>query len=152
MLKKYDCFFYPVTIVSDIYSPKNAGKIGALLTVEGGEVLEGRLSNLNVLYNMGVRLITLTWNFNNEIGSAAMDTMAEGGITAFGTEVIKEMNKLGIIIDVSHLSEKAFWDVIEVSSQPIVHPIPMQKVMQSSPQFKRPADKGYCIERRCNRH
>lgn len=115
MLKAYPDVFYPVHGITE----RNTGKIGALLAVEGGEVLEGSLSNLHLLYSMGVRLMTLTWNFNNEIAGAAMDNNAEG-LTTFGTEVVKEMNKLGMIIDVSHLSEEAFWDVIELSSQPVI--------------------------------
>ena len=120
MVKKYGDCFYPITKASDIHASKRAGKIGALLAIEGGDALEGKISNLHLVYNMGVRLITLTWNYNNEIGSAAMDTATEWGLTAFGAEVIKEMNRLGMIIDVSHLSEKAFWDVVEVSSPPII--------------------------------
>jgi len=120
MLDKYVAYFYPILRFNDVEDALEAGKIGALLTVEGGEVLEGNFSNLEVLYGAGVRLMTLTWNRSNQIAGAAMDTHNRYGLTPFGNQIIKGMNDMGMIVDVSHASEEAFWDVMEVSQQPVI--------------------------------
>lgn len=109
----------PILKYEHIESIKD-NQIGTILTVEGGEVLEGELSNLRILYKLGVRLMTLTWNYRNEIADGVMETSAQGGLSLFGVDVVKEMNRLGMIIDVSHLSEKGFWDVISLSRDPII--------------------------------
>jgi membrane dipeptidase len=95
-------------------------KCGALLTVEGGEVLEGDIRMLKVLYRMGVRSLCLTWNNRNEIADGVAEMQTGGGLTLFGREVVKKMNKLGMIVDVSHIAEKGFWDVLELSEDPII--------------------------------
>ena len=96
------------------------GKIAAILAIEGGESLEGDLAVLKVLYRSGVRLLTLTWNYRNEIADGLYESRTGGGLTEFGIKIIEEMNKLGMIIDVSHLSEAGFWDVIKFSKSPII--------------------------------
>ena len=98
----------------------NSGKIAAVLTIEGGEALEGSISSLRMLYELGVRGMTLTWNYRNEIADGVLDGISGGGLTPFGREVIAEMNKLGILIDISHISEAGFWDVVNMSKLPIV--------------------------------
>lgn len=99
----------------------NCGKISAFLTIEEGGVLKGKLHNLRNLYRLGVRLITLTWNYPNEIGYPNFEKQyREKGLTSFGKEAIYEMNKLGMLIDVSHLSDKGFYDVAELSSKPFI--------------------------------
>ena len=98
------------------------GKISAILTVEEGGVCGSNLERLYILYEMGVRLITLTWNFENALGfpnSDDAEVMAMG-LKPFGMAFIEEMNRLGIIIDVSHLSEGGFWDVARHSKKPFV--------------------------------
>lgn len=101
--------------------------MSALLTIEEGATIEGDLEKLRYFYNLGVRMMTLTWNFKNEIGypnnmtdSKSWHEVTDKGLTAFGKKVVKEMNKLGMIIDVSHGSDKLFYDVIELSTKPIV--------------------------------
>lgn len=99
----------------------NKGRISAFLTIEEGGVLKGKLHNLRNLYRLGVRLITLTWNYPNEIGYPNCEKQyMEKGLTAFGEEVVYEMNKLGMLIDVSHLSDKGFYDVAKLSSKPFI--------------------------------
>ncbi len=105
---------------SQLQEIKNSGKIAAILSIEGGEVLEGELGILNILYQLGVRLLTLTWNQRNQIADGIEEARTGSGLTNFGLQVIKEMNRLGMIIDVSHLSEKGFWEVVEQSQAPIV--------------------------------
>ena len=93
------------------------GKISAIVTVEGGEVLEGNLGRLDDLYQDGVRLMTLTWNYENEIG---YPHEVGGGLKNFGFETVLRMNELGMVVDVSHLSDEGFWDVIRTTNKPIV--------------------------------
>ena len=95
-------------------------RLGALLAVEGGEAISGDLAVLRALYRLGVRLITLTWNQRNDIAEGVGDDRAGGGLSSFGAEVVHEMNRLGMAIDVSHLSEAGFWDVLEISKAPII--------------------------------
>lgn len=104
---------------SDIESSIKSDKILSLLSIEGGDALLGSLEMLRIYYRLGVRIITLTWNYSNEIASGIMDK-SDTGLTCFGRTVVEEMNKLGMIIDVSHLSEKSFWDVAESSSMPFI--------------------------------
>lgn len=105
--------------VCDIKETLKSGKIAALLSVEGGEVIEGDLEKLDYLFLRGVRIMTLSWNYPNEItGSIAEEN--GNGLSDFGKQVARKMNELGMMIDVSHISEKGFWDVIETTKKPIL--------------------------------
>ncbi|TRO50614.1 membrane dipeptidase [Candidatus Bathyarchaeota archaeon] len=94
-------------------------KIAAVITVEGGEPLEGRIESLRTIYRLGARSLTLTHFPRNELGDGSG---ADSGshLTDFGIEVVEEMNKLGMIVDISHLNETGFWDVIEHTKAPIL--------------------------------
>ncbi|NLJ80662.1 MAG: membrane dipeptidase [Firmicutes bacterium] len=96
------------------------GKIACLLAVEGGEALEGKLAQLRNLYRLGVRLITLTWNHRNALASGQLEGDAGGGLSLFGRQVVEEMNRLKMLIDVSHLNDPGFWDVLELSKAPVI--------------------------------
>lgn len=119
MLNTFPDILVTITKPQDINLAKANNKIGAMLTVEGGEILEGELLNLRILYQLGVRAMTLTWNYRNEIADGAMESSSKGGLSLFGHEVVKEMNRLGMIIDVSHLSDKGFYDVLETTKSPV---------------------------------
>lgn len=107
--------------IADMEKNRSEGKISAFLTVEEGGAIEGKLQNLRNLYRLGVRLITLTWNYPNCIGYPNFEWKhKDKGLTAFGEEVVAEMNRLGMIIDVSHLSDKGFYDVARLSEKPFV--------------------------------
>lgn len=98
-----------------------SGRIAAVLTVEEGGVLKGNLANLRLLHRLGVRLITLTWNYPNEIGFPNITgEFRDKGLTPFGEAVVTEMNRLGMIIDVSHLSDQGFYDVAKLSKHPFI--------------------------------
>jgi len=101
------------------------GKIAVFLTMEGGRPLEGKpnldnLVGLRTFYRFGLRALQLVDNGRNRIGDGKGETRTRGGLTNFGICVVKEMNRLGMIIDVAHLTEPGFWDVIEASEDPII--------------------------------
>lgn len=96
------------------------GKIIGILGIEGGEALNGSLEVLRVLYRLGVRFIGLTWNQRNQIADGVWETVSGGGLTFFGRQVIEEMNRLGMLIDLAHISEPGFWDVLSLSKGPVM--------------------------------
>lgn len=98
------------------------GKISAFLTIEEGGILEGKLERLEELYGLGIRLMTLLWNYENCIGfpNSRDDRIMSSGLTAFGFEVIERMQSLGMLIDVSHLSDGGFYDVTRHAKRPFV--------------------------------
>jgi len=101
-----------------IAANRKAGKISAILTVEEGGVLDNKPERLDELYEMGVRLLTLTWNFENSLGfprSLEADAMNRP-LKPFGLEVVERMQGLGMIVDVSHLSDGGFWDVAKLAA------------------------------------
>lgn len=96
------------------------GKKSALIAIEEGGVLEGKAENLRAFYDEGVRFITLTWNYPNEIGFPHGEEHGHKGLTPFGLSLLEEMNALGVIADVSHLSEAGFWDVANNAKKPFM--------------------------------
>lgn len=101
---------------------RQSGRMSAFLTIEDGRLLEGNLENIPLLHSMGIRLISLTWNDPNCLGyphSAQPEEMAKG-LTPFGKEAVLEMQRNGIVVDVSHLSDGGFWDVLRLSERPVV--------------------------------
>lgn len=107
--------------INDLYENKENGIMSAFLTIEEGGVLEGSMENLYEVYEKGIRLITLTWNYENEVGypNCKKDFMTKG-LKPFGLELISEMNRLGVAIDVSHLSDGGFHDVAKYSNKPFL--------------------------------
>lgn len=103
---------------NDIHSALGIGRIAALLSIEGGEALEGDIENLSYFYDRGVRGMTLTWNYSNEICDGIGGTQ-DNGLTYFGKCVVSKMNELGMLIDVSHISEQGFWDVMDITKSPV---------------------------------
>ncbi len=102
---------------SEFNNTFNSGKVASLLSLEGGECLEGDLDNLYLLHDKGVRSLTLTWNNDNELGSGVLGS--DKGLTDFGKAIIKKCNNLNMMIDISHLNLKGFFDVIELTEKPI---------------------------------
>jgi membrane dipeptidase len=100
----------------------NKGLMSGFLTVEEGGIIEGEMERLERLYTEGVRLITLTWNFENCFGYPNSDdsVVMNQGLKPFGIEAVERMNELGIIVDVSHLSDGGFWDVMKYSKKPAI--------------------------------
>lgn len=107
----------PVLCFEDIEKNIAAGKMSAMLTVEEGGVCGGETVKLRKLYDIGVRMLTLTWNYPNELG---YPNRQDGGLTEIGRGFVEEMERLGMIVDVSHLSDKGFYDVLSIAKKPFV--------------------------------
>ncbi len=107
----------PVFSFSDLEQAGIEGKTGGLLTVEEGGVLEGNLDRLQALHKLGVRLITLTWNYENEL---AFPNGEPGGLKPKGFDCLAEMERLHMIPDVSHLGDDGFWDVHRTAKRPFL--------------------------------
>lgn len=112
----------PVYSVEEVMKNKEEGILSSLLTVEDGVFIDGKIERIQEVYDMGVRLITLMWGFENTVGFPCMDDpeIHMKGLKPFGIEVVEKMNDLGMIIDVSHMSEGGFYDVAKYSKQPFV--------------------------------
>lgn len=120
-IEKYPDYIKPVFSYQDIIDNMNNNVMSSLLTLEEGAVVSNDLSLLQHYYRLGVRMITLTWNYENGIGYPNVPKVnTKDGLTAFGIDYIKEMERLGIIIDVSHLSDAGFYDVYNNTTKPFV--------------------------------
>ncbi|NOT08458.1 MAG: membrane dipeptidase [Gemmatimonadales bacterium] len=97
-----------------------AGKIGSLLGMEGGHAIENSLGALRMYYEMGARYMTLTHNVTLDWADAALDTAKHGGLTPFGEEVVREMNRLGMLLDLSHVSPGTMSDALNVTEAPVI--------------------------------
>jgi len=108
-------------------------KMATMLGVEGGHMIENDLNKLDVLYKRGMRYMTITWNNSTDWATSAAyeaslnpskggtsDTNRKIGLTDFGVQVIKRMNELGVMVDISHVGEQTFWDIIKISTKPII--------------------------------
>ncbi|MBK6431888.1 MAG: dipeptidase [Anaerolineae bacterium] len=107
------------TGAADIRQAKTSGKIAGLLGLEGAEALAGSLEVLRCFHRLGVRVLGLTWNFRNEVADGVHDS-GTTGLTPFGVRVIEESNRIGMVIDVSHLSPAGLTHVLAVSQQPVI--------------------------------
>ncbi len=106
---------------NDYFRNRSSGKTGVLIGIEGGYAIENEISMLRAFYQSGVRLMTLThWTHTDWADASGDPEPIFGGLTEFGEEVVKEMNDLGMIVDVSHVHDETFWDVIRISDDPVV--------------------------------
>jgi membrane dipeptidase len=98
-----------------------AGRIAAILGVEGGHSLEGRLVNLDRFFERGVRVLTVTWSNSNELGDSSSDeNKPHNGLSSLGRQAVRRMNELGMVIDVSHSADKTVFDILDTSSAPVI--------------------------------
>jgi len=104
----------------DIFAARGEGRFGVMLSLEGGHSIEDSLGLLRTFCRLGVRSMTLTWNNSNSWADSSSEPAKHHGLTEFGREVVREMNRLGMIVDVSHVSDRVFWDVLETSSAPVL--------------------------------
>src|ERR687896_1333219 len=108
------------TSTADIRRAKAQGKIAALMGIEGGHAIEDSLMALRDFHRLGVRYMTLTHNNTNNWADACCDTAKHNGLSDFGKEVVREMNRIGMLVDISHVSDKTMSDVLDVSSAPVI--------------------------------
>lgn len=109
----------------DLRQAVRQGKIAAMMGVEGGHMMENDLAKLEQLYRRGVRYMTLTWNNSTPWATSAKDETTAGfsapkGLTPFGREVVRKMNELGMLIDLSHVGEQTFYDALAVTTKPVL--------------------------------
>ena len=131
LMKTIDCFyrikdrykddFMFAKTADDIMTSFKSGKIAMLMNIEGGEEIENSLPLLRLYYELGVRYMTLTWNNTHDWADAGLDTAKHNGLSDFGKEVVKEMNRLGMLVDISHVSDKVMLDVFETSESPVIY-------------------------------
>ena len=108
------------TSTADIRRAKASGKIAALMGIEGGHAIEDSLMALRDFYRLGVRYMTLTHNNTNNWADACCDTGKHNGLSDFGKEVVREMNRIGMLVDISHVSDETMSDVLDVSQAPVI--------------------------------
>jgi membrane dipeptidase len=108
------------TTAAEIREARKQGKIAALLAVEGGHMIDSDLGVLRTYAALGVRYMTLTHSGNVEWADSSTDKAIHNGLSGFGKDVVREMNRLGMMVDISHVSDKAFYDALEVSQAPLI--------------------------------
>jgi membrane dipeptidase len=108
------------TTAEEIRRAKAGGKIAVLMGVEGGHMINNSLANLDKFFALGVRYMTLTHTVNTDWADASTDKPAHNGLTDFGKQVVREMNRLGMMVDISHVADKTFYDVLAVSKAPLI--------------------------------
>jgi len=105
---------------SDLPDKPRPGNISFILHFEGGMPLQGSIHQLRNFYRMGLRSMQLTWNFRNELGDGVWENRTRGGLTNFGVEVIKEMNRLGMVVDLAHMNREGFFQALEAAQAPLI--------------------------------
>lgn len=143
--------------VKDVDEAKKAGELGIFLSLEGAEPLQNDLQLLQIFYELGVRGLGLVWSRRNYVadGCSFTDDKPSGGLTAFGVEVVERAEELGIVIDVSHLADTGFSDLLEVSKKPFVashsncRSLAPHKRNLTDNQIKALADRGGVIGMNC---
>jgi membrane dipeptidase len=133
MVEKYPNDLMLATSTADIRRAKREGKVGVLMGIEGGHAIENSLSALREFYRLGVRYMTLTHNNTNEWADACCDEAKHKGLTDFGKDVVREMNRLGMFADISHVSDKTMSDVLDVSKAPVIASHSSARVFSNHP-------------------
>jgi membrane dipeptidase len=109
------------TTAADVRRIASSGKIAALMGMEGGYAIDEKIENVERYYQMGVRYMSGAWSVSTSwAGSSGDEAGKTRGLNDFGKQVIREMNRLGMMVDVSHLSDKAFWDIVNTSTRPVI--------------------------------
>jgi membrane dipeptidase len=120
VIARYPDVFVPASTAADVRKAYAAGKIGSLLGMEGGHAIENSLGALRAYYDLGVRYMTLTHNVTLDWADAASGPQKHGGLTQFGKEVVREMNRLGMLVDLSHVSAGVMSDALTTSEAPVI--------------------------------
>jgi membrane dipeptidase len=120
MIEAYPDVFLLATRAADVERARRAGRIACFLGMENGQALENSLGALRSYYELGVRYLTLTHGRNNDWADSATDAPAHGGLTRFGREVVREMNRLGMLVDLSHVSPEVMRQALDLSAAPVI--------------------------------
>ena len=120
VIAKYPDVLQLALTAQDVWTAHAAGRIGSLIGAEGGHVIENSLGALRAYYDLGVRYLTLTHNVTIDWADAAADSARHGGLTRFGEEVVREMNRLGMLVDLSHVSPATMSDALNVTEAPVI--------------------------------
>jgi membrane dipeptidase len=120
MIGRYPDAFSLALSARDIERARNEGRIASMLGIEGGHAIENSLGALRAYYRLGVRYMTLTHFVGNDWADSATAAPRHGGLTKFGVEVVREMNRLGMLVDISHVSEDTMNDVLDVAEAPVI--------------------------------
>lgn len=110
----------PVTTYDEIVDAKKHGKVAGLLSIEGSDVIEGRIELFSVFHRLGVRMVGLVHSLRNQLADGVTDRRTGGGLSELGIQAVEELDRLGVIIDVSHLNDEGFWDVLEHTGNPVI--------------------------------
>jgi membrane dipeptidase len=108
------------TTAAEVRAAHKAGKFAALMGMEGGHMIDDSLAVLRDYQRLGVRYLTLSHSVNTNWADSSGDKPAHNGLTAFGKDVVRELNRLGVMVDISHVADKTFWDALETSKAPLV--------------------------------
>jgi membrane dipeptidase len=108
------------TSAAEVRKAHKEGKVAALMGMEGGHMINNSLPTLRMYAALGVRYLTLTHSVNTDWGDSSTDTPKHNGLTDFGKDVVRELNKLGVMVDISHVSDKTFYDALAVSRAPLI--------------------------------
>ncbi len=104
----------------DVHRAVSSGKLAGILCLEGGHAIEDDLAVLRQFHELGIRYMTLTHNNTNNWADGVLDESRHNGLTDFGKDVVREMDRIGMMVDISHVSVKTFWDVMETTSKPVI--------------------------------
>lgn len=119
-IKANQALVYMINKYTDLYEPDNQGKLAAVLHLEGGECLGNDLEILRLLNRFGLRSLGLTWNNRNQLADGAGERDAGGGLSRLGRKVVAEMEDLGMLLDLAHLSVRSFYDALNYYRQPVL--------------------------------
>jgi len=133
MVAAYPADFQMAYTAADVRRIHRSGKIASLIGVEGGHSINGSLATLRMLYDLGARYITLTHTQNTAWADSATDTPAHHGLTAFGVDVVREMNRLGMLVDLSHVSPEAMKAALAVTEAPVIFSHSSARAINSHP-------------------
>ncbi len=133
MSTHYPTVFEMAYTADDILRIHRKGLIASLIGIEGGYAIENSLTILDSFYRLGARYMTLTWGTTNDFVDSATDKAIHGGLTEFGEKIVLEMNRLGMLVDISHVSAEAMRDVLQVSEAPIIASHSSAFALASSP-------------------
>ena len=151
LMQNYPEQIEQATTADDVRRITDAGKLAGILCIEGGHSIDDDLSILRMYHRLGARYMTLTWNNTNNWADGVLDEPRHGGLNHFGKGVVREMNRLGMLVDISHVAPATFWDAIATTTKPVIASHSSAKAICAAPrnleddQIKAVADNGGVI-------